>query len=82
MVWTKKGAEGTSIKKLLLGPTEITIQLHRMKENEIHLENNRKGMKFHTAYWARSCWYFTTCSRINQSVYFCMLISFDFIVEK
>lgn len=75
MVWTKKGAKGTSIRKLLLDPTEITTQLHSTKENEIQLENKRKSMKFHTTYCTRSFSHFTTFLRVNQSAYFCTVIS-------
>jgi len=39
-------------------------------------------MKVHSTYCTRSSWHFTTFSRINQSAYFCMVISFYFIVEK
>lgn len=39
MVWTKESDKDTSIKNLVLDLKNITIQLHRKKENEIHLEN-------------------------------------------
>lgn len=38
MVWTKEADKDTAIKNLPLDWRDITIQLHRKKENEIHLE--------------------------------------------